>query len=254
MFSLKGKTILVTAGCAGVGWVITETLANLGATVIPTSRSADTVAKTQSNIDNLKGNIKPRQLKFDKDAIELLTEQLVAEFGGIHALVNCAGGRFESHTVENVSPVEFIRDFEATVITAFQCSRSMVDQRNQTSIKSIVNIGSIYGVQAVDHRIYPELSQQTSVAYATAKGGLVQMTRYLATYWAPFGVRVNCVNVGGIRRAQLEEFKQRYSARVPMARFAEPHEVAGVVSFLVSDASSYITGEDINVDGGLHAW
>ena len=125
---------------------------------------------------------------------------------------------------------------------------------DRAATRSIVNVGSIYGSLAVDHRIYEDAERQTPIGYALAKGALVQMTRYLAAYWAPQGVRVNCVSAGGIKRAQTPGFYANYSSRVPMARMAEAEEIASAVAFLAGDASSYITGVDLLVDGGLHVW
>ena len=126
--------------------------------------------------------------------------------------------------------------------------------RDKTNIRSIVNIGSIYGRHAVDHRIYETPDRQTPITYACAKAAVAQMTRYLAAQWAPLSVRVNCVSPGGVKRAQTAEFYRRYSSRIPMGRMAEPNEIAGAVAFLASDASNYITGVDLSVDGGLHVW
>lgn len=254
MISLERKVALVTAGCAGVGRTICEALAEMGAAVVATSRSADNAEKFRAEAKTRPGKLDARVLDFSAQNIDALVRDVAGQYGSLDVLVNCAGGRFAPQPVEEIDPVDFLRETEATIVTSFECSRAVVRHRTDTKVSSIVNIGSIYGVQAVDHRIYPDPSRQTSVAYATAKGGLIQMTRYLAAYWAPIAVRVNCINAGGIQRAQTPEFVARYGARVPMGRFAQPGEIAGVVSFLASDASSYVTGEAINVDGGLHAW
>lgn len=254
MLDLSGKTAVVTAGCNGIGLTISKCLADLGANVVVTSRNDEVVGLAWKTFKGYEGRIYARKLLFDRNSVKNFFTQVVTEFGGVKVLVNCAGGRFQGKSVEEIDADDFVANINAGVVTAFECSRTSVELREQTHVESIINIGSIYGRQAVDHRIYPDLSKQTSVAYAAAKGALIQMTRYLAAYWAPLGIRVNCLNVGGIYRAQDMEFLSRYNARVPMGRMAEPEEVAGTVAFLASDASSYITGEAINVDGGLHAW
>ena len=115
-------------------------------------------------------------------------------------------------------------------------------------------MGSIYGHLAVDHRIYLTPAAQTGISYAIAKAGLSQMTQYLAAYWATKNIRVNCVSPGGIKREQDPAFLANYNQKVPMGRMAEPQEVATAVRFLVSDDSSYITGQDLLIDGGMHIW
>ena len=254
MFELDGKVAVVTAGCAGIGLEVARLFCRLGATVVVTTRSARTANARNAEWKAAGLAISAREASLSSSSIEALVADVADTFGGLHLLVNCAGGRFAAKPVEATEPDDLRKEFEASVATAFECSRAAVQARERTEIESIVNIGSIYGVLAVDHRIYPDPGRQTPIAYACAKSALVQMTRYLAAYWAPLKIRVNCVSPGGVARGQSEDFLSRYCARVPMARLAEASEVAGAVAFLASEASSYVTGENLMVDGGLHAW
>jgi NAD(P)-dependent dehydrogenase (short-subunit alcohol dehydrogenase family) len=250
-FELTGLTAVVTAGCAGVGAAIAETLAGSGARVVATSREAD---RAKAFEQTTKGRIAGRQLAFEDAAIRTFVGNVAEEFGSLDILVNGAAGRGAASTVEATGAEAMMEEFQDGCVTALLCSQAAVAAQERTRIRSIVNIGSIYGSLAVDHRIYTDPARQTPLAYACAKGALVQMTRYLAAYWAPRGVRVNCISAGGVRGAQDQEFLKRYSQRVPLARMAEPNEISAAVAFLASDASSYITGIDLAVDGGLHAW
>ena len=124
---------------------------------------------------------------------------------------------------------------------------------------SIIQTSSIYGIMASDKRIYEGsfyLGRQISnpAVYSASKAAVVGLTRYLAAYWADKGIRVNALVPGGVESGQNEIFKKNYSARVPMNRMARPQEMVGAVIWLASDASSYVTGQNINVDGGLSAW
>jgi NAD(P)-dependent dehydrogenase (short-subunit alcohol dehydrogenase family) len=156
--------------------------------------------------------------------------------------------------VEEMTLDGFLDELRGTLASAFLCSQAVMSEHQATQTRSIVNIGSIYGILAVDHRIYSDLSRQTPIGYSCAKAGLVQMTKYLAAYWATRGVRVNCISAGGIAGKQSKEFLDRYNNRIPMARMATASEVAATVAFLASDASSYMTGTNLMVDGGLHIW
>lgn len=253
-FDLTGQVAVVTAGCKGLGLDVARTLAALGARVIGTSRSADTVAACNATWAAEMPGLEARQLDFQSQSCDRLFAEIAAAHGGLHILVNCAGGRFPATTPEETTAADFLAEIEASVVTAFTCSQRLVAARESTKVRAIVNVGSVYGELAVDHRIYLDPAKQTPIAYAAAKAALVQMTRYLAAYWAPLGIRMNCVSPGGIKRAQAADFLARYGARVPMGRMGEASEIAGVVAFLASPASAYVTGENIMADGGLHVW
>jgi NAD(P)-dependent dehydrogenase (short-subunit alcohol dehydrogenase family) len=126
---------------------------------------------------------------------------------------------------------------------------------------SVINISSIYGVVAPDQRIYEGSHYadlggaiNTPAVYSTSKAAVLGLTRYLATYWAHAGIRVNAISPGGVGSGQNETFKAKYSARVPLGRMAEASELEGALLYLASDASSYVTGQNLIVDGGLSAW
>jgi len=124
---------------------------------------------------------------------------------------------------------------------------------------SIIQTASIYGVMSPDHRIYEGsfyLNRQinTPAIYTASKAGVVGLTKYLATYWADKKIRVNTLTPGGVESGQNDEFKRHYSSRIPMNRMADAHEMVGALLYLASDASSYVTGQNIIVDGGLSAW
>jgi NAD(P)-dependent dehydrogenase (short-subunit alcohol dehydrogenase family) len=123
---------------------------------------------------------------------------------------------------------------------------------------SIVNIGSLYAAVSPDARFYDHLPADPPFlkppAYGASKAALVNLTRYLATHWAPRGVRVNALSPGGVEGGQDAEFKRKFVARVPLGRMAEPRDLSGPLIFLASDASSYVTGVELRVDGGFTAW
>ena len=242
---------MVTAGCGGVGVTIARTLTSLGARVIATSRDAGRAADFEAGTQ---GRILGRVLQFEPQAAAQFVSEVVEELGSLDVLVNAAAGRTAGTSVEQTKADDMLSMFRDGCVTAFVVSQATMAAHARTGTRSIINIGSIYGSLAVDHRIYDDPSHQTAVAYACAKGALVQLTRYLAAYWAPLGVRVNSVSAGGIKRAQAPGFYAKYSARVPMGRMADPEEIAGAVAFLACDSSSYITGLDLIADGGLHVW
>ena len=118
---------------------------------------------------------------------------------------------------------------------------------------SIINLGSIYGIVAPDPALYTGTSMGSPAAYAASKGGLLQLTRWLATMLAP-RIRVNAISPGGVWRSQPDAFRTRYEARTPLGRMAREEDLAGAVAFLASDLSAYVTGQNLVVDGGFTAW
>jgi len=124
---------------------------------------------------------------------------------------------------------------------------------------SIIQTASIYGVMAPDHRIYEgsyylERQINTPAVYTASKAAVIGLTKHLATYWAEKGIRVNTLTPGGTESGQNDEFKRRYAARIPLGRMANASEMVGALLYLASDASSYVTGQNIIVDGGLECW
>ena len=119
---------------------------------------------------------------------------------------------------------------------------------------SLVNVSSIYGIVGPDHSIYEGQSFRSFPGYSASKAGVLGLTRWLATWWGKDGIRVNCITPGGVFNDHNEEFAENYGRRTPMGRMADRSELEGILLFLLSDASSYCTGQNYIVDGGYSAW
>ena len=147
-------------------------------------------------------------------------------------------------------------NIDGMFLTAQAVGKQMVAQGRGGSI---IQTASIYGVMAPDHRIYEgsfylDRKINTPAVYTASKAAVIGLTKHLATYWADKGIRVNTLTPGGTESGQNDEFKNRYAQRVPMNRMARADEMVGALLFLASDAASYVTGQNIIVDGGLNAW
>ena len=135
----------------------------------------------------------------------------------------------------------------------FVCCQEVLKIMKKQNRGSIVNIASIYGVVGNDFTLYEEYNGTSPAAYSAIKGGLISFTRYLASYYGPSGIRINCVSPGGIFDNQQPSFVARYEAKVPLRRMGNPDDIAPAVSFLISDEAKYITGQNLIVDGGWTA-
>lgn len=197
----------------------------------------------------------------DKTALAELHSQIRAEMGEVEALICNAATKsdsfftpFENFPLEDWNYVLSV-NLTAPMLCAQEFGPSMAKRRQG----AIVNTLSIYGIVAPDQRIY-EGSQyeghaiNTPAIYSASKAGLWGLTKYLASYWGGSGVRVNAVTPGGVFSGQNDTFVEKYSARTMMGRMGEAHEIADAVAFLVSNNSSYVTGQNLVVDGGLTAW
>jgi NAD(P)-dependent dehydrogenase (short-subunit alcohol dehydrogenase family) len=146
-------------------------------------------------------------------------------------------------------------NLDAMFLVAQEAGRRMIPRRRG----SIIQTASIYGIMGPDPRIYEGSSYlggpiRNPAVYSASKAGVVGLTRHLATVWAPHAIRVNALTPGGVSSGQNSVFSDKYAARVPLGRMARAEEMVGALVFLASDASSYITGQNIVVDGGLSAW
>ena len=185
--------------------------------------------------------------------------------GGVHVLHNNAASKssdleaffapFEEYSPEEWRSIMAV-NIDGMFHVAQAAGRQMIEQGTGGSI---IQTSSIYGIRGSDKRIYEGsfyLDRQISnpAAYSTSKAAVVGLTTYLAAYWADQGIRVNTLTPAGVESGQNDAFKARYAARVPMGRMARADEMVGALVYLASDASSYVTGQNIVVDGGLSAW
>ena len=242
MSNLKEKIIVVTGGSGQLGTAIVNDLRIKGATAIN--------FEINQSDDLIQGVIQcdvTSEVSV-KRALDLILEK----YGRIDGWVNNAyprtadwGSKFEEISVES-----WQKNVDFQLNSVFICAQKVLEIMKNQKIGSMVNIASIYGILGPDFSVYKGTEMTMPAAYSAIKGGVVNFTRYLASYYAAYGVRVNCVSPGGIFNDQNNIFVKQYENKVPMGRLGKPKEVAGPVSFLLSDESSYITGHNLMVDGG----
>jgi NAD(P)-dependent dehydrogenase (short-subunit alcohol dehydrogenase family) len=238
---LKDKVIIVTGGSGLLGKEIIKDLEANGALVF----NADI---------NVETNIEKHTLNIDITSEESIVKGI--EFvdincGKIDGLVNNAyprtkdwGTKFEDITYES-----WQKNVDMQMNTTFLFIQKIISKLLKTK-GSIVNMASIYGVIGNDFTIYENTSINTAAPYSAIKGGIINLSRYLASYYGREGVRVNCVSPGGIFDNQHKTFVANYEKKVPMGRMGKPDDIAPVVSFLLSNEAKYITGQNLIVDGG----
>lgn len=198
-------------------------------------------------------------------SVSQMTSKVVDAFGGINVLVNNAASKsddlnaffapFEEYSLEQWRKVMSV-NIDGMFLVAQSVGMQMIKQRRGGSI---IQTSSVYGLSAPDQRIYEGSSYlgrqvNTPAVYTASKAAVIGLTNHLATYWADRGIRVNTITPGGMESGQNEEFKRNYSKRVPMNRMGMPDEIVGAVIYLASAASSYVTGQNIVIDGGLTCW
>ena len=271
LFRLDNKIIVITGATGLLGRKHAEAIACYGGTPILLDLSQG-IIDDFSNELNAKYNTNAIGFAIDitnEQAIANNTKLLIGKFGKIDGLVNNAANnpKVEESSDKNFSrlenfPLNIWNDDIAVGLTgAFLCSKYYGEKIAQNPDGgSIVNISSDLGLIAPDQRLYkkdgiPENLQNVKpVTYSVVKTGLIGLTRYLATYWASQNVRCNALCPGGVENSQPEDFLQKVSIRIPMARLASKDEYQGTLLWMLSDASSYLNGAIIPVDGGRTAW
>ena len=249
LFDLNGRVAVVTGGLGQLGSVYVDGLTQRGMRVAVFDVAADDPVDVTS-----------------RASIEAATERVIAEHGVPHLLVNNAAldsppdappeevGPFETYPEES-----FDRVMDVNVKGTLLCCQVVGAAMAREGRGSIVNVSSVYGLLSPQQDVYEFRRREGEsftkpVAYSVSKSAILNLTRYLATYWAKDGVRVNTLTLAGVANDQPDEFLKAYTARVPLGRMAEAGEALGAVVFLAADASSYMTGANLVVDGGWSAW
>jgi NAD(P)-dependent dehydrogenase (short-subunit alcohol dehydrogenase family) len=267
LFDLSGKTAIVTGGLGILGRRFCRGLAEFGANVAVVDLDGGSATQYARELSTEFG-VTAEGIECDvsnPDSVRAMVRAVVERFERVHILHNNAASKsadldaffapFEKYSLEEWRKIMAV-NIDGMFLVAQAVGNRMIDQG---AGGSIIQTSSIYGVLASDKRIYEGsfyLGRQIGNpgVYSTSKAAVVGLTRYLAAHWADKGIRVNTLVPGGVESGQNETFKQRYSARVPLGRMAQGEEMVGTLIYLASDASSYVTGQALVVDGGLSVW
>lgn len=258
---LSGRRALITGATGGLGRVFADTLAELGADLILVDLpSADFQPLSKSLIKDwgVKVEIHPCDLEKQNQRSELI-EKLKNSGLGLNILVNNAafvgtsdlpgwGVPFEDQSVDT-----WRRALEVNLTAVFDLCKGLHPLLKSAQGATVVNIASIYGLYGPDWSLYEGTNMSNPAAYGASKGGLIQLTRWLATTIAP-EVRVNAISPGGIFRNQPEDFVKRYEVKTPLGRMASEDDFRGALAYLASDFSKFVTGQVLQVDGGWGSW
>lgn len=265
MYSLKNKIALVTGAIGLLGKEHCTALKNAGATVVVCDLDKE---KCDSFAIELGNNSIGLSLDVtEKSSIEKARDEVLQRFGKIDILVNNAAinekvedgvNILEATRFENLSVDIFRRSLDVNITGVFLCSQIFGAVMAEVKSGTIINIASTYGIVAPDQSLYRDnQNNQTffkSPAYPTTKSAVIGFTKYLASYWGHTGVRVNTLSPGGVENNQAEYFILKYSEKTPLGRMAKSNDFAGAIVFLASDASKYMTGANLVVDGGFTIW
>lgn len=265
-FSLDGEVAVVTGALGNLGPVWMRALLESGASILgldlrddrPPQPVASLLARFPGRIKLAKADLR------DRASLDAALQACIASFGPPSVLVNNAGidqppvASPATYRVEDWPIDEFRTVVDLNLSHTFSATQVFGGEMVRRGRGSIINIGSLYASVSPDASLYDHLPADPPFlkppAYGASKAGLVNLTKYLATHWARYGVRVNALSPGGVLGAQDENFRRKFCARVPMGRMAVESDLAGPLIFLASGASCYVTGIELRVDGGFTAW
>jgi NAD(P)-dependent dehydrogenase (short-subunit alcohol dehydrogenase family) len=262
-FDLRGRVAFLTGATGRLAPAYARSLSDCGAHVVVVDLLHE---KCQALADELRATYGTRAMPLavnvgEEAEVRRGFASVIEEFGRVDILINNAAYNQTEHIVNGkaADPEDFpISTWKKTIevnltgtlLCCQEAGRQMLKQRGGV----ILNVSSVYGVVAADQRIYGSSGLNSNIAYATTKGGLLNLTRYLASYWQKQNIRVNAISPGGVYAGQDPEFVEKYTYRTMLGRMAEVDDLTAGVLYLVSDASRFVTGFNLVVDGGWTAW
>lgn len=249
LYELRNKKIIITGANGQLGQGLTMALLQHGAFVYITDIQEKIESKFAEILKNKKLN-NYQYIKIDITSEKSLIEADIKMDKKIDVLINNAGVSvftpFEERTGKELSWVLDV-NLEGTILASKIFSKKMIKNKNG----KIINIGSMYGVVPADKKIYGDSGRNNSEIYGATKAGVIQLTKYLAAYLGEYNIKVNAVSPGGIFNNQKQFFVDNYTRKTPLKRMAAVEDLVGLICFLSSDDSNYITGQNITVDGGF---
>jgi len=271
-FNIKNKIIIITGGSGFLGSEFSLALSNVGA--IPVILDIN-----KTSLELLKDKINKKRKKAFFSLVDLNNEKkvnkaidlVIKKYRKIDCLINAAGFTGPTMLETNKNYFEKFENYDfqlwqkalnGNLSSTFIVTKAVAKHMLRRKKGSIVNIASDVGIISPDHRIYEPNKKNnykgvkfnTPISYSTAKSGIISMTRYLATYWAKKGIRVNSISPAGVYKKHNKKFVKQLSERIPLGRMAKPEELNGAIIYLCSNASSFVTGHNLVVDGGRTIW
>lgn len=260
LFDLHDKIVIITGAAGNLGSQYAEGFSQMGANVVLSDIDYQKCKKISDNLNKRYG-VDSIPLKLDltkKSSISNLVKKTVQKFSRIDVLINNAAYQGTSKTrttsFENLPLSEWNSAVSVNLTGIFLTCQEVGKVMKKQGSGNIINIGSTYGLVAPDQRIYGKSGQNAAAFYSATKSAVINLTRYLASYWENSGIRVNTLSPGGVKRNQDKSFIKNYSKKTMIGRMANKDEYVGAVVFLASDASSYMTGSNLVIDGGWTAW
>jgi len=242
MNRLDSKVIIVTGGNGLLGAEIVELIRREGAICI----NIDIYNTNSENLNTVYCDIT------DTKSVDLCIDSIIERFGRIDGLVNNAYPRTEDwgNKFEDIVYSSWQKNVDIQLNSYFYFTQQVVRYMVEMKSGAIVNMASVYGIVGPDFTVYDNTSMTMPAAYSAIKGGIVNFSRYLASYLGPQNIRVNTISPGGIFDNQNPTFVKNYERKVPMRRMGYPSDIAPAVTFLLSDDAKYITGQNLAIDGG----
>jgi NAD(P)-dependent dehydrogenase (short-subunit alcohol dehydrogenase family) len=259
-FSLKGKNIVLTGAVGYLGSKYAEGLSKFGANVILIDIDLNKAEKMKRELENTY-HTNPLALKVDisnKKSVQSMVKKIYKKYNRIDVLINNAfyqeSKNEKTSDFENFSLDAWEKSISVNLTGTLLCCQEIGKMMKKHKSGNIINVSSVYGIVGADQRIYGNSGWNSTIAYAVTKSAILNMTRYLASYWHKNGIRVNSLTLGGVEKDQDKKFIKNYAKKTMVGRMAKQDEYVGAIIFLSSNSSSYMTGSNLVIDGGWISW
>lgn len=254
IFNLNNKTVVITGGAGLIGLALVRAFAEWGAKVVLADINKKKGKTLEKSFKKQNLNVIFRYLDITNESkVSKFIESLYSELGKIDVWINSAYPRTKDWGDKNnsFSVVSWKRNMKTHLDGYFICSKVAAEYMKKRKSGSIINFSSIYGIVAPVFSLYEGIGMTIPpAAYSAIKGGIIAFTRYFASYYGKYNIRINCISPGGVLDKQSQTFIKRYCEKVPLKRMAAVEDIVGAAIFLSSDSSRYITGHNLVVDGG----